>query len=155
MTVPDLPGSSSPLHRVVNELTEDTASSLVDAFRAVCTRRSLSLAVAVVDRGGHLIACTRRDGAQIGAVPLAVDKAFTAVAFGAPSSRWAGASAPGATDWGLAGSLGGRVQVMPGGVPLFSGGQLVGGLGISGAAGLIDEECAFETVAAVGLRTSP
>lgn len=142
---------SRAAHLVVADLSEAAAARLVDHFRDVCHRRGLALAAAVVDRAGHVVATTRRDGAQFAAMSLAVDKAWTAAAFGAPTSRWARVSIPGGSDWGLAGSVGGRTSVLPGGVPLFSDGALVGGLGISGAAGVVDEECAAEVAALAGL----
>ena len=143
--------SSRAEHQVVVDLSEAAAAQLVDLFREVCQRRGLALAVAVVDRAGHLVATTRRDGAQFAAMSLAVDKAWTAAAFGAPTSRWAQVSIPGGSDWGLAASVGGRTSVLPGGVPLLSDGVLVGGLGISGAAAQVDEDCAAEVAALAGL----
>jgi len=96
----------------------------------------------------------RMDGAQLGALPLAVDKAFTAVSFGHPTRAWAESSAPGGSDWGLGTSLGGRAVVFPGGVPLFADGELVGGLGVSGAASTVDEACAEAAARACGVLTA-
>jgi hypothetical protein len=45
-----------------------------------CATRTAEQGGAVLDRGGQLVAAMRMDGAQICAVPLAIDKAFTAVA---------------------------------------------------------------------------
>jgi uncharacterized protein GlcG (DUF336 family) len=45
---------------------------------------------------------------------------------------------------------GGRLNLYPGGVPLFSDGHLIGALGGSGTASLVDEECA-STAAAVSV----
>jgi uncharacterized protein GlcG (DUF336 family) len=136
-------------------MSEGLAAALLVQVREVCRRRGVALAAVVVDRGGNPVASTRRDGAQLGAMSLAADKAYTAVAFGAPTSRWAAVTAPGASDWGLAGTLGGRAVVFAGGVPLFLDGELVGGLGLSGAASTVDEECAEEAAAQAGLRTAP
>jgi uncharacterized protein GlcG (DUF336 family) len=140
---------------VVRDVSEALAAALVDGVREVCARRGLALAAVVVDRGGHPVASTRRDGAQLGAMSLAADKASTAVAFAAPTSRWTASTAPGAPDWGLAGTLGGRAVVVAGGVPLYHEGELIGGLGLSGTASAVDEECAVEAVAMAGLRTAP
>jgi len=147
-------GATTP-SLAVHDLSEALAAALIDSVREVCGRRGLALAAVVVDRGGNPVASTRRDGAQLGAMSLAGDKAYTAVAFGAPTSRWAAVTAPGASDWGLAGTLGGRAVVFAGGVPLYLDGELVGGLGLSGAASTVDEECAEQAAAQAGLRTAP
>ncbi|MEO5834537.1 MAG: heme-binding protein, partial [Nakamurella sp.] len=102
----------------------------------------------------NLVAAGRMDGAQLGALSLATDKAFTAVSFGHPTSAWVDSSGPGGSDWGLAGTLGGRAIVFPGGVPLYADGHLVGGVGVSGTASLIDAECASAAAVACGLAVS-
>lgn len=132
-----------------------TAVRLVDVVRAEAERRGLALSVAVVDRGGHPVATGRMDGAQLGSASLALDKAYTAVAFRHPTSAWTRGSAPGGDDWGLAGSLGGRAVVIPGGIPLHDGSGLVGGLGVSGTAAPVDEACALAAAAACGLTPDP
>ena len=154
MAEPTTSGATA-LPLTVHDLSEALAAALIGAVREVCDRRGLALAAVVVDRGGNPVASTRRDGAQLGAMSIAADKAYTAVAFGAPTSRWATATTPGASDWGLTGTLGGRAVVFAGGVPLYLDGELVGGLGLSGAASTVDEECAEEAAAQVGIRTAP
>ncbi|WP_375385764.1 heme-binding protein [uncultured Microbacterium sp.] len=144
-----------PAIGTVPDITERLAVAVLESFRAHCQEAGLALAACVVDRGGNPVASTRRDGAQLGAISLAADKAFTAVAFGAPTSRWASSSRPGEADWGLAGSLGGRAVVFAGGVPLYWDGHLIGGLGVSGAASASDEACAIAAAHGAGLRTEP
>ena len=109
------------------------------------------LAVAVVDRGGNIVASVRMDGAQLGASYLALNKAYTAVAFGLPTGAWAASSMPGGSDWGLTATLDGRAVVFPGGVPVYLDGHLIGGVGVSGAKSEIDEACAEKAVAGAGL----
>mgnify|MGYP001148483382 CR=1 FL=1 len=131
-----------------------TAQRLIEEVRAESARAGLLLAAGVVDAGGNLVAAARMDGAQLGALGLAIDKAYTAVSFGFPTSAWTQSSAPGGSDWGLAATLGGRAVVFPGGVPLYREGTLVGAIGVSGAASVHDEACARAAVAACGLETS-
>jgi uncharacterized protein GlcG (DUF336 family) len=131
------------------------ATELVARVHQDCQELGLSLAAAVVDRGGNVVAAGRMDGAQLGAWSLATDKAFTAVSFGQPTSAWAASSRPEGSDWGLAGTLGGRAVVFPGGVPLFYGGQLLGALGVSGAASTVDEGRALAAAASLGLAVAP
>jgi glc operon protein GlcG len=136
------------------QVSSATAQRLVAEVHAECERRGIRLAAAVVDAGGNLVAAARMDDAQLGALGLATDKAFTAVSFGFPTSAWIQSSAPGGSDWGLGTTLGGRAVVFPGGIPLYHDGQLIGGLGVSGAASTVDEACALAAAAACGLETS-
>lgn len=112
--------------------------------RAVSEAESIGtpMAVAVVDRGGNLVAVQRMDGAQLVAVPLAIDKAWTAVACDAPTEEWAASTKPGGEDWGMTTALSGRIVVLPGGLPVRHGSALVGGIGVSGGYGHEDRRCA-------------
>ena len=137
----------------VPDMSHEVAQRLVSAVHAAAEEHGVRLAAAVVDRGGNVVVAARMDGAQLGAMSLGIDKAFTAVSFGHPTSMWAASSTPGASDWGLGTTLGGRAIVFPGGVPLYSEGNLVGGLGVSGAAASTDESCAEAAAEACDLRT--
>jgi glc operon protein GlcG len=131
------------------------AEDLLHVVKQEAGSRAVRLAAAVVDRGGNLVASMRMDLAQLGASSLALDKAVTAVSFGHPTRAWASSSAPGGSDWGLAHTLQGRAIVFPGGLPVFAGTELVGALGVSGAASDVDEACAAAAVDALDLRTGP
>ena len=130
------------------------AERIIEGARSEAKRLGLRLAFAVVDGGGNLVAAARDDGAQLGAMSLAHDKAYTAAAFGMPTSAWVTSSQPGGSDWGLAGTLGGRAIVFPGGVPVLTHGQLAGGVGVSGTASTVDEQCAKAGLRHAGLETA-
>ena len=51
--------------------------------------------IAVVDAGGNLVSHIRMDGAWIGSVDIAINKAFTARAFDLPTADLADNSQPG------------------------------------------------------------
>jgi uncharacterized protein GlcG (DUF336 family) len=102
--------------------------------------RNLSLAVAVVDDGGHLVASQRMDGAALGAMTLAAGKAYTSVLWAAPTGDFMESTQPGGDDWGW-NSTDPRIVVYEGGLPLLVDGELVGGVGASGAAAADDAEC--------------
>jgi uncharacterized protein GlcG (DUF336 family) len=119
--------------------------------RVEADRLGLAIAAAVVDSGGQLVEAVRMDGAQLCAMPLAMDKAYTAVACGLPTAAWATRTQPGQADWGLNTALGGRLIAFAGGVPLYSESILVGGLGISGAAAHQDQAVAEAAVSAIGM----
>jgi uncharacterized protein GlcG (DUF336 family) len=102
----------------------------------------ITVCAGVLDVGAHPVATIRMDGAQLGAYPLALQKAWTAVAFEAPTENWAGMTAPGAPAWGFSTALAGGVIVFGGGIPLVRDGRLVGGLGVSGSSAENDAACA-------------
>ena len=146
----DTPTGSAELARVV-DMSLEVAQQLLAEVQRQAESRDVRLAAAVVDRGGNVVACMRMDRAQLGAGALALDKAVTAVSFGHPTSAWLASSAPGGSDWGLAHTLDGRAIVFPGGIPVFAGEELIGGLGVSGTAAHVDEACAEAAVGAQGL----
>ncbi|MEV7004953.1 heme-binding protein [Streptosporangium sp. NPDC051022] len=135
------------------DVSLDLADRLLDGVRAEAESRGVAMGAAVVDLGGQVVAAMRMDGAQLVALPLAIDKAYTAVGCGLPSHLWAERSQPGGPDWGLNTTLGGRFVVFAGGMPITVEGRLVGGLGVSGAAADIDQACADAALAAAGLST--
>lgn len=137
---------------VRTDVSAAMAQKLIEAVHNECQRRNIRLAAAVLDSGGNLVAAARMDDCQLGALGLAADKAYTAVSFGASTSAWVERSAPGGSDWGLGMTLSGRAIVFPGGVPLFQEGQMIGALGVSGAASTVDEACALAAIAACGLE---
>jgi uncharacterized protein GlcG (DUF336 family) len=147
--------TAAPLARATTrnraDATLDLAQVLLAGVRAEAELRGVALGAAVVDAGGDLVAALRMDGAQLVALPLATDKAYTAVALDAPTETWAASTAPGGADWGMATALGGRLVVFAGGLPVRVDGALVGGLGVSGAAAAVDRACAEAGLAAAGL----
>ena len=127
----------------------DQALELLTAVRSEAERRSLALAICVVDGGGHVIASARMDGAALGAMQLAVGKAYTAVLWGARSGYFMQSTQPGGDDWGF-NVTDPRIVVYAGGVPLLADGVLVGGLGASGGTAAQDEECVEAAARALG-----
>ncbi|WP_082221527.1 GlcG/HbpS family heme-binding protein [Herbaspirillum chlorophenolicum] len=101
--------------------------------------------VAVVDRGGHLLAFLRMDDAFL----HSIDKAYSAVSFNMPTSAWPPLFEQ---DPALARALSQRPRLVPigGGLPLQFAGTLVGGIGVSGASAEQDEACALAGLRAIG-----
>ena len=137
--------------RTVGEIGLDAALRLIDRVRDEAARAGLAVAVAVCDRGGNPVASARMDCAALGAMALAVDKAYTAVLWGVATGEFMASTQPGGDDWGFNTTTGGRVVVYAGGLPIASGGGLVGGLGVSGGTAEQDEACARAALTAEGL----
>jgi glc operon protein GlcG len=95
-------------------------------------------AIAVVDHGGFLIYFERMDNTQLGSVEIAIEKARSAALFRRPTKVFEDAVAGGRNAI-LA--LRGAVP-LEGGVPIISGGKLVGAIGASGGTAQQDGQVA-------------
>jgi len=127
-----------------------TALRMIAAAHAEAEKRSVLVSAAVVDAGGHLVAFGRMDGAEIAGPVLAVDKAYTAVANRIATSELAILAAPGGELFGLHANGGGRFVIFGGGVPVWSDGVVVGGVGVSGASTADDDACARAAIGFLG-----
>jgi uncharacterized protein GlcG (DUF336 family) len=130
-------------------LSLDIALSLLARVREEAEARDLSLAAAVVDGSGHVLASQRMDGAALGAMQLAVGKAHTAVSWATPSGEFARSTQPGGDDWGW-NTTDSRIVVYAGGIPLLVDGELVGAIGASGGTATEDEECVVAAAGGLG-----
>jgi uncharacterized protein GlcG (DUF336 family) len=131
------------------QLSLDLALSLLARVREEAQARDLSLAAAVVDTAGNVLASQRMDEAALGAMQLAVGKAYTATAWAMPSGEFSQSTQPGGDDWGW-NTTDPRIVVYAGGIPLLVEGELVGAVGASGGAASEDEECVVAAAAALG-----
>jgi uncharacterized protein GlcG (DUF336 family) len=135
--------------------TSQGTVSLEDARRVIaageeCAREiGQPQNIAVVDAGGNLVSHVRMDGAWIGSVDIAINKAFTARAFDLPTAELAEDSQPGGQFYGIQESNKGRVVIFAGGVPLKRDGEVVGAVGVSGGDGEQDTAVAEAAAAAL------
>src|SRR3954452_8928981 len=74
--------------------------------------------IAVVDTGGNLVSFARMDGAWLGSIDIAINKAFTSRAFDIATKDLSKLSQPGEDFFGIHVSNHGRIMIFAGGVPL-------------------------------------
>ena len=117
------------------------------AARQHAARLQARVSVAVVDAGGHLVVFERMDGAEIAGPVLARDKAYTAVAHRIATGDLAGSVGDRGELAGLYAADGGRYVCFGGGLPLWSAGLVVGGVGVSGGTAEQDSACAAAAAA--------
>ena len=67
--------------RSYDSLTLEDAKRMLSAAEAKAASLGIAYNIAIVDAGGHLVAFVRQDGALIGSIDLAIDKAVTARIF--------------------------------------------------------------------------
>lgn len=123
------------------------ARAAVAAAAEAARASSGTAAIAVVDEGGNVVALERLDGTFAAGGPISIGKARTAALFRKPTrffeqlindKRTAMVTVEGFTP-------------LIGGVPIEVGGQIVGAIGVSGAASADDDErVALAGAAAVG-----
>lgn len=133
-----------------NRITVGASAKAVGAALAKCQADRLPfVTVAVVDRFGTVQALLRGDNAAEHTIESAKQKAYTAAAFGSPTSELAkriSGNGPSIAD--LPGTL-----FLPGGVPLKVNGVSVAGIGVGGAPdGKLDEACAEAGAAMIAAK---
>ena len=97
--------------------------------------------IAIVDRGGNLVAFARMNGAWLGSVDIAIKKAKTANYFDMGSGEIGKLSQPGEPLYGIEISNNGLIS-FPGGVLLKDGSNIIGAIGVSGGLVKQDEKVA-------------
>ncbi|MEI6303081.1 MAG: heme-binding protein [Betaproteobacteria bacterium] len=129
-------------------LTPETALKAAQAAMKKCRDSGWQAAVAVVDRSGTAIVMLRDRFAGAHTPETAVGKAWTAVSFRTPTTSLAETTQPGRPSSGIR-SLP-RVTAIGGGLLIESAGQIVGGIGVSGApGGDNDDTCAKAGIEAI------
>jgi glc operon protein GlcG len=119
----------------------ERAVALISTGERAAAEAGVALAFAVVDAGGHLVALHRMDGAPWIAPEVAMGKAWTAAAYGAPSA----AQGEKMRDLhpfsaAISAATGGRFTPQIGGLPVLDGDVVVGAMGASGGTGQQDED---------------
>lgn len=108
--------------------------------------------IAVVDRGGNLVAFAREDGAWVGSVDISIKKARTATFFDMETQEIGKLSQPGESLYNIEHSNGGLIT-FPGGVPLADpNGTILGGIGVSGSS--VENDYLVAQAAAEGFLTA-
>jgi uncharacterized protein GlcG (DUF336 family) len=72
------------------------------------------------------------EGAWLGSIDIAMNKAFTARAFDLATIDLADNAQPGQQFYGIHASNGGKIMIFAGGIPLKRDGDVVGAIGVSG-----------------------
>lgn len=127
---------------------------LQDARRIIAAgeRRARELGVhyniAVVDAGGGLVAHVRMDGAWLGSVDIAINKAWTARAFDMSTEDLSKLTGSGAPGFGLNTTNDCRVVIFGGGIPIRDNDTVIGAVGASG--GSVDEDILVAQAALAG-----
>jgi glc operon protein GlcG len=113
--------------------------------------RKLAAVLAVADNHGELIALHRMDGAPLGSVQIAMNKAWTAAREGKTSWDIGRAARDPVTGFDISYYSDPRYIGWGGGVPVLHKGVAIGSVAVSGLTEQLDEEIARIGAAAVAL----
>jgi glc operon protein GlcG len=122
------------------------AKKAMAAAEVCATMNNWSVAIAIVDSGANLVMLHRLDNAQLSAARIAEAKARTAAEFRRPTKVFEDAVAEGGV--GLRVLTFGAIAA-EGGVPIVSGGKVIGAIGVSGVQSHQDAEIARAGAAVV------
>ena len=117
-------------------LTLDGARQVSAAAVAEARRNHAGGAIAVVDDGGNLVALERLDGTFAAGANISIGKARTAAMFKLPTKRFEDIIKNGRTAMVALADF----TPLQGGIPIMVDGQVVGGIGVSGAASAAQDE---------------
>jgi uncharacterized protein GlcG (DUF336 family) len=130
------------------DLNLEEAKKVVEGAESKAKEIGVPMNIAVVDVGGNVVAFERMDKAWLGSIDIAMNKAYTAVAFNMTTEDLGKASQPREALFGIHASNKGKLIIFGGGIPLRTGDELVGAIGVSGGAVPQDIEVAEAGAAA-------
>ncbi|MGI5356246.1 GlcG/HbpS family heme-binding protein [Streptomyces sp. CA-252508] len=133
----------------VTPLTTQDAEALVDTARRAAEAAGVTVAVTVLDAGGHLLAFRRDDRAVLIAGETSTRKAFTALQLNTPTADLVDAVQPGGLFHTLPTALDRPLLFIAGGVPVHRDGRLIGAIGVGG--GAPEQDHGFATAAVKAL----
>jgi uncharacterized protein GlcG (DUF336 family)/mannose-6-phosphate isomerase-like protein (cupin superfamily) len=120
-------------------LTLDGAERVIAAAKAKAQEvKAPGGVIAVVDAGGNLMALARLDGTFAAGANISIGKARTAVLFQKPSKVFEDIINKGRTA--MAALPDSFFTPLQGGIPVESDGQIIGGVGVSGASSAAQDE---------------
>ena len=128
-------------------ITLAQAKTVLAAAEAEAVKQNFTVAIAVVDTAGNLVAFSKGDNTQIASADVSQGKAYTAVGYKRPTKALQDTIAAGGV--GLRALTLTGVVAAEGGVPLVLNGKIVGAIGVSGMSSEQDGVVAAAGVAAL------
>ena len=128
-------------------ITLAQAKTVLAAAEAEAAKQNFTVAIAVVDTAGNLVAFSKGDNTQIASVNISQGKANSSVSFKRPTKALQDTVAAGGAGLRMLTLEG--VVAAEGGIPLLLNGQIVGAIGVSGMTSEQDAVVATAGVAAL------
>jgi len=137
--------AQAPLPGVGNPITLEQARKVAAATEAEAKKNNWNMVIVIVEPNGTPVYYLKMDGTQYGSVKVAMDKAKSSALYRRPTTAFeAGLKAGNTYLLQLA-----DANAVPGGRPIVVDGKVIGGIGVSGATGAQDDQCAAVGLAAL------
>ena len=127
------------------------ARRIIAAGERKATEMGIPYNIAVADAGGGLVAHVRMDGAWLGSIDIAINKAWTARAFDMSTEDIAHITQSGQQGFGLNTTNDSKVVIFGGGIPIKRDGAVIGAVGASG--GSVEQDIAVARAAVSGFTS--
>ena len=143
-----VPAAGQKMLNSFMSLSLTAAQQAAQAALAACQKDGFTIAVAIVDRGGHPLVMLRDPLAGAHTPQTAINKAATAVSVRTDTTELAATTQAGKAASGIRHLP--NVVAVGGGIAIRAKGSIVGGIGVSGApGGDADDVCAKAGIAAI------
>ena len=133
----------------VPKLTVQDAHVALEACRRKALEIGVPMDIAVTDEAGNLLTFERMDGAVLGCIQVAIDKAYTSAVLGVATADEGKLAQPGQPDYGANTLCGGRIVILGGGVPIVFKNIVVGAVGCS--SGTVEQDISVAEAGVGGL----
>jgi uncharacterized protein GlcG (DUF336 family) len=130
-----------PVYAQINQVPlfgPEAARKAVDICLKMSAEKGWPMAIVALDEGGHVLYAFRLEGANYARLDFAMEKARTALMSRRPSGDLLDRMQSGKENYLF--SIPDYVG-MQGGLPVVSGGRVIGSIGASGATAQQDEDC--------------
>ncbi len=117
--------------RMAPKLTLRDAQVIMQACVSKAQEIDVDMNIAITDEGGNLLMFQRMDHGRITSIDISKGKSFTASAARKSTREYGEVSGPGKPAFGINTSNQGRFSIVAGGLPIFFGDDIVGGVGCS------------------------
>ena len=142
---PVLVAEEQPVTVNIKRMSLDMAFTAAKATIEACRKEGVQVAVTIIDRGGHPQVVLRDVLAMDLTITISKQKAYTAMSFNSATSSLTGRFEGAFSVPKVEGLL-----ISAGGLPINAGGNILGGIGVSGApSGKTDEKCAQAGIDAI------
>jgi uncharacterized protein GlcG (DUF336 family) len=136
---------------VRRDLSYAMAKTIADTTMTRCVAENVQVSIHVIDSSGDTIVALRGDGARPFTFDNSYEKAYTAMAFGRPSAEMQAEYTEGNATRAQQADFP-HIVMIGGGMPLIADGEVVGGVGISGAASSATDVCVQAGIDAVAAQ---
>lgn len=117
--------------RSVSRLDSVDVARILEGAKTKAEGIGVEMCIAVMDESCKLLAFVRMDLAKVTSITFAIDKGFTVAGTRKLTQDLARPSMPGNPVYGLTSTIGGRIVVIAGGLPILANGDVIGAIGVS------------------------